>query len=67
MVRDQLRLVIPNPHRSEISVDLLARILERINALSVETMEDLGEALLDFREISDLSAWLDGPGGRTTA
>ena len=67
MVRDQLRLVIPNPHRSEISVDLLARILERINALSVETMEDLGEALLDFREISDLSAWLDGPADRTTA
>jgi len=27
MVRDDLRLVLPNPHRGEISVDLLKRIL----------------------------------------
>ena len=40
---------------------------ERINALSVEATEDLGEALLDFHEISDLSAWLDGRLGRATA
>jgi len=40
---------------------------ERINALSVEVMEDLGEALLDFHEISALSAWLDGRLGRATA
>ena len=42
-------------------------LLERINSLSVEATEDLGEALLDFHEISDLSAWLDGQVGRATA
>ena len=40
--------------------------LERINSLSVEATEDLGEALLDFHEISDLSAWLDGQVGCAT-
>ena len=29
MVRGDLVLTIPNPHRSEVSVDLLARILRR--------------------------------------
>ena len=38
-----------------------------INVLSVEATEDPGEALLDFHEISDLSAWLDGQVGRATA
>jgi len=46
---------------------LEATLLERINVLSVEATEDLGEALLDFREISDLGAWLDGQAGRTKA
>ncbi len=41
-----------------------ATLLERLNALSVEATEDLGEALLDFHETSDLSAWLDGQAGR---
>ena len=43
---------------------LEAAFLERINSLSVEATEDLGEALLDFHEISDLSAWLDSQVGR---
>jgi len=46
---------------------LEATFLERINSLSVEATEDPGEALLDFHEISDLSAWLDGQVGRATA
>ena len=46
---------------------LEATFLERINSLSVEATEDLGEALLDFHEISDLSAWLEGQVGRATA
>lgn len=29
LVRGELRLVIPNPHQSEISKDLLARILRQ--------------------------------------
>jgi len=46
---------------------LESTLLERINVLSVEATEDLGEALLDFHEISDLGAWLDGQAGRTKA
>ncbi len=38
-------------------------VLERLNALSVEAIEDLGEALLDFHEASDLNAWLDAKAG----
>ncbi len=44
-----------------------ASLLGRLNALSVEATEDLGEALLDFHCIADLSAWLDGLAGGTTA
>lgn len=29
MIKDDLVLTIPNPHRGEVSVDLLARILRR--------------------------------------
>ncbi|GBC84994.1 hypothetical protein HRbin11_01434 [bacterium HR11] len=29
MVRQDMRLILPNPHRSQISVDLLRRILKR--------------------------------------
>ena len=29
MVSGEVRLVLPNPHRGEISIDLLARILRR--------------------------------------
>ena len=43
-----------------------ATLLERLNTLSVEATEDLGEALLDFHETSDLSAWLDSQAGRAT-
>jgi hypothetical protein len=31
MIRGDLTLTIPNPHRSNISVDLLQRILKRAN------------------------------------
>ena len=29
MIKDKKRLIIPNPHRKEISVDLLQRILKQ--------------------------------------
>ncbi|TAG60340.1 MAG: DUF4351 domain-containing protein, partial [Oscillatoriales cyanobacterium] len=32
---------------------------EQIQTLSVEELEDLGEALLDFSEASDLTNWLN--------
>jgi len=34
-------------------------LIDRIRVLSVEKLDDLAEALLDFSEVSDLVAWLD--------
>ena len=31
LIKGQLRLILPNPHQSEISKDLLARILRQAN------------------------------------
>jgi predicted RNA binding protein YcfA (HicA-like mRNA interferase family) len=36
MIRGDLTLTIPNPHRNDISVDLLKRILKRGNVTSDE-------------------------------
>lgn len=33
----------------------------KIQTLSIEQLEDLGEELLDFAEVSDLEAWLGYP------
>jgi hypothetical protein len=33
--------------------------LDRIRDLSLPQLEELGEALLDFSQVSDLTAWLD--------
>ncbi|HLO83620.1 MAG TPA: DUF4351 domain-containing protein [Nostocaceae cyanobacterium] len=38
---------------------LTPQLEKRIQALSVEELEDLGEALLDFTDILDLEAWLE--------
>jgi predicted RNA binding protein YcfA (HicA-like mRNA interferase family) len=40
LVKGQLRLILPNPHQSEISRDLLARILRQAN-LTREEWEKL--------------------------
>jgi hypothetical protein len=32
-------------------------VLKRIETLSLEQLENLGEALLDFQAIADLEAW----------
>ena len=34
------------------------RFIQTINKLSLEQLEDLGEALLDFSAITDLDDWL---------
>ena len=34
------------------------RSIQTINKLSLEQLEDLGEALLDFKAITDLDNWL---------
>ncbi len=40
------------------SGSLRDRRLENINNLSLEQLEDLAEALLDFNDIADLDNWL---------
>jgi hypothetical protein len=37
---------------------LSPQTLEQVNALSIEQLESLGEALLDFGAIADLAQWL---------
>jgi predicted transposase YdaD len=34
-------------------------LIERVRGLSIEQLEELGEALLDFSSIADLEAWLN--------
>jgi Domain of unknown function (DUF4351) len=35
-------------------------VLVQINTLTIEQLDSLGEALLDFASIDDLMAWLKG-------
>jgi hypothetical protein len=37
---------------------LPAEVEQQVNALKVEQLEDLGEALLDFSSLNDLTSWL---------
>ncbi|MEA5553151.1 DUF4351 domain-containing protein [Anabaena cylindrica UHCC 0172] len=37
---------------------LSSNYIENINKLTIEQLEDLGEALFDFVDISDLEQWL---------
>jgi predicted transposase/invertase (TIGR01784 family) len=39
--------------------ELPQEMSDRINNLSIEQIENLGEALLDFQEMTDLEAWLN--------
>ncbi|MHC5730120.1 MAG: DUF4351 domain-containing protein, partial [Nostoc sp.] len=36
-----------------------ASLIERIKGLSIEQLENLGEALLDFSSVADLETWLN--------
>ena len=38
-------------------------LIERVRGLSVEQLEALGEALLDFSAVADLEAWLNQHAG----
>jgi predicted transposase YdaD len=52
--REQL-LIIRQLNRRIGEIDLL--LLERVRGLSIDKLEELGEALLDFSVISDLETW----------
>ena len=51
------RLVIRQLNRRLGEID--ASLIERVQELSIEQLENLGEALLDFSSVADLSAWLN--------
>ena len=51
------RLIIRQLNRRFGEID--ASLIDRIRGLSIEQLQLLGDALLDFTEISDLVTWLD--------
>lgn len=51
------RLVLRLLNRRIGEID--ASLIERVQGLSIEQLENLGEALLDFSSVADLSAWLN--------
>ncbi len=51
------RLIIRLLNRRFGEID--SSTIERVQGLSIEQLEALGEALLDFSAISDLEAWLN--------
>jgi hypothetical protein len=50
------RLVLRQLNRRIGDID--ASLIERIQGLSIEQLENLGEALLDFSSVADLETWL---------
>lgn len=40
MIKGELRLTIPNPHRKEIGIDLLSRLLKQAGITKKEWMEE---------------------------
>ncbi len=51
------RLVIRQLNRRIGEID--ASLIERVQGLSIEQLENLGEALLDFSNVADLETWLN--------
>ncbi|BAZ36713.1 hypothetical protein NIES4101_26330 (plasmid) [Calothrix sp. NIES-4101] len=57
VIDGEQRLIIRLLNRRIGSID--ASLIERVRGLSIEQLENLGEALLDFSEVADLEAWLN--------
>lgn len=51
------RLIIRQLNRRFREINPL--LIERVRGLSIEQLETLGEALLDFSEVTELEAWLN--------
>ena len=51
------RTIISRDYRRFGEID--SSLTDRIRVLSVEKLDDLAEALLDFSEVADLVTWLD--------
>jgi Domain of unknown function (DUF4351) len=54
LLRKKMRVAVPIAKRPLSGIELA----DRIKALSVEQVEALAEALLDFHGVEDLVAWL---------
>ncbi|PHJ58469.1 hypothetical protein VF14_18735 [Nostoc linckia z18] len=46
--------------------EINASLIERVQGLSIEQLENLGEALLDFSTVADLETWLNLGGHPST-
>jgi hypothetical protein len=57
IIDGEKRLVIRLLNRRIGAID--ASLIERVQGLSIEQLENLGEALLDFSGIADLEGWLN--------
>ncbi|NJN12948.1 MAG: DUF4351 domain-containing protein, partial [Richelia sp. RM1_1_1] len=57
IIDGEKRLVIRQLNRRIGEID--SSLIERVRGLSIEQLETLGEALLDFTNVSDLEAWLN--------
>ncbi|MBW4506886.1 MAG: DUF4351 domain-containing protein [Scytonematopsis contorta HA4267-MV1] len=55
--REALKMITRQLNRRFSQIDTL--FIERVRALSTEQLENLGEELLDFTDVSDLEAWLN--------
>ena len=55
--RGEQRTVIRQLNRRFVEIDL--SLLNRVRMLTVEKLDDLAEALLDFSEVADLVTWLN--------
>lgn len=51
------RLIIRLLNRRVGEIDSL--LIQKIQELSIEKLEELGEALLDFTSVTDLETWLE--------
>jgi hypothetical protein len=56
-LQGEQRLVIRQLNRRIGEID--SSLIEQVNGLSIEQLESLGEALLDFNSVADLEAWLN--------
>ena len=56
-LQGEQRLIIRQLNRRFGEIE--SSLIERVNGLSIEQLEALGEALLDFTSITDLEAWLN--------
>jgi Domain of unknown function (DUF4351) len=43
---------------SNCPIDRLTKVRSRVNSLTIDRLESLGEDLLDFTSIADLEGWL---------